>query len=216
MNEEIVTYRKHSALIRWTHWINFPLLTIMIISGAMIYWANEAYFPIPEGFYSQKLALGIGIHFFFMWLFAINGLIYAAYLVLSDQWREMLPQLSTFKEALLVTLYDLGIRKQLPAQGKFNAGQKLAYSAITLLGFIQLVTGLAIYKPVQFQSLLLLLGGYETARLLHFIFTIVFMLFFVVHILQVLRAGWNNFRSMITGTEEITENEIQRAQGINK
>ena len=216
MNEEIVTYRKHSALIRWTHWINFPLLTIMIISGAMIYWANEAYFPIPEGFYSQKLALGIGIHFFFMWLFAINGLIYAAYLVLSGQWREMLPQLSTFKEALLVTLYDLGIRKQLPAQGKFNAGQKLAYSAITLLGFIQLVTGLAIYKPVQFQSLLLLLGGYETARLLHFIFTIIFMLFFVVHILQVLRAGWNNFRSMITGTEEITENEIQRAQGINK
>ena len=205
--QEVVSYSKHSLAIRWTHWINFPILTVMIISGFMIYWANRVYTPfIPSEFYekiglSQKLAMGIGIHFFFMWLFAINGLIYTLYLIVSGEWREMVPRLSSIKEAILVTLHDFGFKKGLPAQGKFNAGQRIAYFSITLLGFVQLLTGLAIYKPVQLQPLLMVFGGYETARLLHFIFTILFVLFFIVHILQVVRAGWNNFRAMVTGYE---------------
>lgn len=218
----VVVYRKHSLAIRWTHWFNFPILTIMIISGLMIYWANYVYTPfIPRSAFNQigmdhNLGLGIAIHFFFMWLFAINGLIYILYLIFSGEWREVVPKLTTFKEAFLVTLHDIGLRKKLPAQGKFNGAQKIAYFSITLLGFLQLMTGLAIYKPVQLQSLLTLLGGYETARWLHFVFTILFSLFFVVHILQVIRAGWNNFRSMVTGHEVIVEDEIQIAQGIKK
>lgn len=188
----------------------------------MIYWAHQAYTPfIPNSFFQklgldQLLAFGIGLHFFFMWIFAINGLVYVLYLMISGEWREVIPRLSSFKEALLVTLYDLKLRKELPPQGKFNGGQKIAYFSITLIGFFQLLTGLAIYKPVQLQSLMMLMGGYETARLLHFLFTILFMLFFLVHLLQVARAGWNNFRSMITGYEEITEDDIQKAQGLQK
>lgn len=222
MDENTAVYKKHSLAIRWTHWINFPILTLMIVSGIMIYWANQAYTPfIPDSFFEklgvdQLLAYGLGIHFFFMWIFAINGFVYALYLLISGEWREIVPRLSSFKDAFLVTLHDLKLRKTLPPQGKFNGGQRIAYFTIALLGFLQLLTGLAIYKPVQLQSLMLLFGGYEGARLLHFIFTILFMLFFMVHILQVLRAGWNNFRSMITGLEEITEDEIQKAQGLQK
>jgi len=64
-----------------------------------------------------------------------------------------------------------------------------------------LLTGLAIYKPVQFKTLCAMLGGYEWARIEHFTLTILFTLFFVVHVLQVLKAGWNNFRGMIAGFE---------------
>lgn len=221
-SETVVAYYKHPLAIRWTHWINFPILTLMIVSGTMIYWANQAYTPfIPNSFFEklgldQLLAYGLGLHFFFMWIFAINGFVYALYLLISGEWREVLPKLSSFKDALLVTLYDLKLRKKLPPQGKFNGGQKIAYFSITLLGFFQLLTGLAIYKPVQLQPLMMLFGGYEGARLLHFIFTVLFVLFFMVHVFQVLRAGWNNFRSMVTGIEEITEDDIQQAQGLSK
>ena len=217
----VLVHKKHSLAIRWTHWINFPLLTLMIISGLMIYWANDVYTPfIPEIIYktlrlNQKLAFGMAIHFFFMWLFLINGLVYALYLIFSGGWREIIPTKISFKNALLVTLHDLGIKKNLPAQGKFNGGQQIAYSGVVFLGFLQILTGLAIYKPVQLQSMTLLFGGYDTARLFHFVITVLFVLFFVVHLVQVIRAGWNNFRSMVTGTEEITNSEVQQAQGLN-
>ncbi len=69
------------------------------------------------------------------------------------------------------------------------------------MGIGSLLTGLAIYKPVQFHILCALLGGYEWARAEHFILTILFTLFFIVHVVQVIIAGWNNFRGMITGFE---------------
>lgn len=189
----ILVHTKHSLAIRWTHWINSPLLTLMIISGIMIYWANDIYTPlIPDTFYSRfgldhKLAFGLAIHFFFMWLFLINGLIYTFYLLLSGSWREIVPSL----------------KKKLPAQGKFSGSQQIAYSGILLLGFLQILTGLAIYKPVQLQFLHLFFSDYETARFFHFIITLLFILFIVVHIVQVIRAGWNNFRAMVTGNEEV-------------
>jgi thiosulfate reductase cytochrome b subunit len=62
-----------------------------------------------------------------------------------------------------------------------------------------MVSGLAIYKPSQLYPLPLLFGGYQGARLVHFSMTIGLFLFFVVHVLQVIRSGWGNFRSMVTG-----------------
>ena len=75
------------------------------------------------------------------------------------------------------------------------------YFMIIVMGFGSIATGFAIYKPVQMQWLTNILGGYKAARLEHFALTIGYALFFVVHLAQVIRAGWNNFRSMITGFE---------------
>jgi thiosulfate reductase cytochrome b subunit len=206
--------KKHPFAIRWFHWVNFPVLTIMIWSGLLIYWANDVYRMgwgnttilkfFPDSFYkafhiSGRLAEGMALHFVFMWIFAINGLLYVLYTIISGEWRYLWPDRKSFKDAWLVVLHDLHIRKSLPQQLKYNAAQRIAYSAIIVMGLGSLVTGLSIYKPVQFWWLCSLCGGYEWARAEHFIFTIGYSIFFVIHVGQVILAGWGNFQSMVTG-----------------
>ena len=208
--------QKHPLIIRWAHWINFPVLAIMIWSGLLIYWANSVYkikiggrefiHFFPKSFYQAlhvpfRLAEGMAFHFVFMWLFFINGLLYVLYTIFSGEWRYLLPNKHSFKESWQVVLHDLHLRKEAPPQTKYNGAQRMAYTAIILMGFGSLLTGLSIYKPVQFGWLTSLLGGYEAARIEHFILTIGYCLFFLIHILQVLRAGWKNFSSMVTGFE---------------
>jgi len=210
--------KKHSLATRWLHWISFPLLAIMIWSGLLIYWANavysikifgyELFHFFPNWFYETlgipfRLAEGISLHFFFMWFFTINGIIYVLYMIISGEWRAMLPVPGSFKRAALVTLHDLHIIKKLPAQGKYNDAQRIAYTGVILLGAASVLTGLAIYKPLQLAWLTTILGGYEWARWEHFWLMILFVLFFVVHVVQVALAGWGNFRSMITGYEAV-------------
>jgi thiosulfate reductase cytochrome b subunit len=211
--QELTVRRKHALWIRWTHWINFPLLTLMLFSGALIYWAHPAYTPfIPGGFYralglNNRLAEGMAIHFAVMWVFTVNGALYAAYLALTGEWRELAPTRSTFRDAFRVLLHDLGLRKAAPPQGKFNAAQRIAYSAIVAMGALAAASGLAIYKPIQLGWLRAAFGGYEGARLVHFLLAVGFVAFFGMHIAQVLRAGWNNFQAMVTGWEVEHERE---------
>jgi len=160
----------------------------------------------PESFYkafnmSHQLAQGMSWHFVLMWVFFLNGLLYVSYTIYSGEWRYLLPTRHSFKEAIQVTLYDLGIRKEHPPVRKFNGAQQIAYTSVVLMGLGSVLTGLAIYKPTQFGWLTTLLGGYEFARILHFALTIGYVLFFLVHISQVVRAGWNNFRAMVAGFE---------------
>jgi thiosulfate reductase cytochrome b subunit len=206
--------KKHPLAIRWLHWINFPLLTMMIWSGMLIYWANPVYSVkiagydlfhfFPQWFYDIlgipfRLAEGLQMHHFWMWLFGLNGLIYLLYLVFSGEWRALLPLPGSFKRAVLVTLHDAHIVKSLPPQGKYNDAQRIAYTGVILMGAGSILTGLSIYKPLQVAWLTNLFGGYEWARWIHFWLTIAFVLFFVVHVVQVALAGWANFRSMISG-----------------
>jgi thiosulfate reductase cytochrome b subunit len=90
--------------------------------------------------------------------------------------------------------------KPLPRR-KFNGAQRLAYTGVIVMGAGSLATGLAIYKPVQLAWLTTLLGGYAWARWGHFWLTVGYVAFFLIHIAQVARAGWNNFRAMVTGYE---------------
>ncbi|MCX6314775.1 MAG: cytochrome b/b6 domain-containing protein [Sphingobacteriales bacterium] len=228
--------KKHPLAIRWFHWINFPVLAIMIWSGLLIYWANDIYrlgwgdktllkfFDAP--FYNTlnipyRLAEGMSFHFVFMWVFFLNGLLYVFYLIFSKEYKLLLPNKQACKESWQVLLHYLRIRKGMPAQLKYNAAQRIAYTVIILMGIGSLLTGLAIYKPVQFQGLVYLLGGYEWARAEHFILTLLFCMFFLVHLIQVIAAGWNNFRGMITGFEvvkkadNITEQEKASEQETN-
>jgi thiosulfate reductase cytochrome b subunit len=204
-----VAVRKHPLWIRWTHWVNFPLLALMIWSGTLIYWANDIYWGFyPRWFYdlfniNGHLAHGMAVHFFIMWFFTLNGLCYGGYLLVSGEWRELFPRKESFREAFAVFLHDLGLRKELPPQGKFNAAQRFAYSSIFFMGMGSIITGLAIYKPIQLGWLVALCGGYEVARGLHFLLTLGYVGFFFIHIAQVIRAGWNNFRAMVTGFEVV-------------
>ena len=156
---------KHPLAIRWFHWVNFPVLSLMIWSGMWIYWANDVYRLgwgdttllkfFPQSFYEafhvdHKLAQGMSWHFVLMWVFFLNGLLYVVYTLFSGEWRYLLPTRHSFREAVLVTLHDLGLcKKPLPVR-KFNGAQQIAYTAVILMGLGSLLTGLAIYKPTQF------------------------------------------------------------------
>ena len=216
-----VLRRKHPLAIRWFHWINFPILALMVWSGAMIYWANAVYrigfgkhtllkMTLPQPAWnalhmSYRLAEGMAYHFFFMWLFAINGLAYVVYTIVSGEWRELVPNRHSFKEAIQQTLHDLHLRREAPPPRKFNGAQQIAYTGIIVAGLGSLLSGLAIYKPVQFAWLTAMFGGYQGARFVHFWITVGYVVFFVVHVLQVIRTGWNNFRAMVIGVEVVNE-----------
>ncbi len=218
---------KHPLAIRWFHWVNFPLLGIMIWSGLLIYWAYHPYKIqvgdwvlvkfFPDWLFialklRRRLAEGMAWHFVFMWLFMLNGLLYVGYTWLSGEWRYLMPDRHSFREAWEVVLHDLGIRKLPPLQTKYNAAQKIAYSGVILMGLGSLLTGLAIYKPIQFSWVTWLFGGYTLARIIHFALTMGYLLFFVVHILQVIRAGWNNFRSMVAGFDVIDYGDAGKSE----
>src|SRR5579863_10316012 len=105
---------KHKLGTRWTHWVNFPILSVMIWSGLLIYWSNDVYrigvggFTLfhffPDTIYDvfhldHRLAFGMGIHFVFMWLFALNGFFYVLYTLVSAEWRELVPNRHSFRDA---------------------------------------------------------------------------------------------------------------------
>src|ERR1700722_4416821 len=120
---------KHPLAIRWFHWISFPLLFLMIWSGLLVYWANDVYRVgwgdtalfhfLPDWLYRglnvpQRLAEGMSLHFSFMWLFVANGAAYVLYLGLSGEWRKVLPDRHSLRDATLVMLRDLHLRKEAP------------------------------------------------------------------------------------------------------
>ncbi|MBI1756463.1 MAG: cytochrome b/b6 domain-containing protein [Fimbriimonas ginsengisoli] len=210
--------RKHPLSIRWFHWINFVVLAILVWSGLLIYWANavygirfgsrELFHFFPDSWFvafglNQRLAEGMAWHFFAMWLFAANGLLYVLALAISGEWRHLVPKRGSMRIAIQVFLHDLHLRKAPPegAGDKYNGAQRYAYTGVVLMGIGSVLTGLAIHKPIQASGLAALLGGYDFARQLHFWLMGAFVLFFGVHVAQVMRAGWNNFRAMVTGYE---------------
>jgi thiosulfate reductase cytochrome b subunit len=215
--------KKHPLAIRWMHWINFPVLFTMIWSGLLIYWndSDNAYKhphavyrlgigPItlvrffPHWFWQAMNAPyhvteGLGFHFFFAWIFAINGFLYVLFTIFSGEWRFVVPDRKSLIQAIQVTLKDLHLSNYLPPQTKYNGAQKIAYTSVIFMGLGSLITGLAIYKPTQLHWVTTLLGGYEMARWEHFLLTLGFCGFFLIHVTQVVLAGWNNFRSMVSG-----------------
>ena len=207
---------KHPRPIRWMHWFNVPLLFGMIWSGLLIYWANDVF------------RIGIGnwtlFHFFPDWFYntvpfgppAGRGHVVAFrdHVAVGDQ-RNLLRHLHvrfrasggiccrierSFREAWMVILHDLHLSKVEPPKRKFNGAQQFAYTGVVLMGAGSLLTGLAIYKPTQVAWLTTICWEDTTwARWEHFWLTMGYLVFFVIHISQVIRAGWNNFRAMVTG-----------------
>ena len=217
---ERIAVEKHRRGNRWMHWLNFPLLTVMIWSGLRIYWADLrdpnvlgigswevfTFFPDwinePLGL-ERRLARGMAFHFSFGWLFLLNGLFFAIYLSRTKGWRNFVPNVADLRNIGPLLLHEIGLRKEAPPQGKYNILQQISYAGVLFMGFLAIVSGFAIYKPTQLALLTSLMGGYESARFIHWLVTIGFLAFFVIHILQVARAGFGNFWSMVTGYELI-------------
>jgi thiosulfate reductase cytochrome b subunit len=207
--------KRHHAIVRITHWLNALLLLGMIASGLQIYGAyahfgpRSAPYPLPNpwdgtGFPKWArlggwLAGGLNWHFAVAWPFVLAGLLYLTFLVFSGEWRSLLFRPRDIRPAWEMQRYYLRLRSEHPAQGKHNALQKLAYTAIVGLGALAVASGFAIYKPVQLAWLTALFGGYELARYWHFLFVWVFIAFTLLHVLLVLLVDPASLRAMISG-----------------
>lgn len=212
----LVAQKKHSLALRWMHWINFPVLMVMMYSGMRIYWSDlrdpyalgigswQIFEFWPDSVQSglqleRKLAKGIAFHLNFGWFFVINGLAYMIFLSRKGEWRHIVPDLQSIKDSRKTVAHDLHLTSDKPVQGKYNPAQQITYTLVIVMATLLVASGFAIYKPGQLAWLEAAFGGYDYARFVHFTMTILLMLFFFVHIVQVIRAGWSNFASMITG-----------------
>lgn len=166
--------------------------------------------PLPRAFPSWStipgyfwLAGGRRWHFFFGWLFVINGLFYVIYNTLTGHARKFL---LTFRDAVKIpamVLYYLHLRRESPQDTEYNPLQKLAYTSVFLiLTPLALLTGMAMSPQlnIAFNSLPAMFGGRQSARAIHFILAFGFLFFTLSHVFMVLTTGMiNNMRSMVTG-----------------
>lgn len=206
--------KRHHGLVRLTHWANALLLAGMMGSGLQIYsafmhfgrrggpflpnpWDGR---PLPQWTrLGGWLAGGLNWHFALAWPFVLSGLLYLLYLAVSGEWRSLLFRPRDVPRAVQMQLYYLRLRKEHPPQGKHNALQKAAYTFIVALGAVSVLSGFAIYKPVQLSWLTRLFGGYELARYWHFWAVFIFAAFILVHVALVFLVDPASLRAMITG-----------------
>jgi len=189
----------HPLLVRITHWVNALAILVMVLSGWKIYNASPLFdFAFPDGLtLGGWLAGALQWHFAAMWVLAINGMIYLAYGIFSGHLlRRMFP---ISPRALLKDMTN-ALRGQLAHEdlSVYNAAQKAAYVGAILLAVGLILTGLVIWKPVQFYALGSMIGDYEGARLLHFFCMTGLVLFVLVHVLMVALVP-KTFLTMITG-----------------
>jgi len=193
------TVKVHPLPVRITHWVNALAILIMVMSGWRIYNAS----PLFDWVFPEDVTLGgwlggaLQWHFAAMWLLALNGLLYVAYGVVSGHLRRrMLP----IAPRALVGDVLSALRGKLSHAdlSVYNAAQKAAYLGAILLIAGLILSGLAIWKPVQLYWLAALMGDFEGARLLHFICMAGIVLFVLVHLAMVILVP-KTFLTMITG-----------------
>jgi thiosulfate reductase cytochrome b subunit len=189
-------------VIRVTHWVNLVLLVIMAGSGLRILIAYPflgpqgdlyGWYPLqgasPPGYLTVGgwLAGARHWHFAFAWLFTVNAVLYLGYLFASGEWRRRLffPRRDA-RNAWGTVLHDLRLRETPPLPvGLYNGMQRLSYTGVLVTTPLAILSGLAIYKPVQLPLLTALLGGYDVARVLHLGVLVLLALFTLVHVVQV-------------------------------
>jgi thiosulfate reductase cytochrome b subunit len=195
----------HPLPLRVMHWTNAIAIFIMVGSGWKIY-NDEVIFGwlhFPEYLTIGKWAQhGLQWHFLGMWIFALNGLAYLTYGLMTGRFRGML--LPVYWSELMQTIKDtLHFHLAHDDLTKYNAVQKLLYIGVICVGIMMVVSGLAIWKPVQFSELLSLFGSFQNARLVHFLCMSAIVLFVVVHVVLALLVP-RTLVSMVTGGPEVS------------
>jgi thiosulfate reductase cytochrome b subunit len=173
----------HPLWLRLTHWLNALAVLVMVASGWRIYNAS----PLFDFRFANDITLGgwlagaLQWHFAAMWLLAANGLLYLLLNVGSGRlWRTFLPLsprsvYADLKAALRGRLSHADPRR-------YNAVQRAAYLFAMLDILLLVLSGLVLWKSVQFPLLRELLGGYETARYIHFFAMVGLVGFTAVHL----------------------------------
>jgi thiosulfate reductase cytochrome b subunit len=189
----------HPLWVRVTHWINAVAVVLMVMSGWEIYNASPLFgFTFPKTVtLGGWLAGALLWHFAAMWLFVVNGIVYVLIGLLTGRLRRRLlpirPRQVVADAAAALTLrlsyHDLSV---------YNAVQKLLYLCTLIAGLLLVLSGLAIWKPVQLQELAALFGGYDAARYVHFAAMAFVVGFAALHVVMAILVP-RSLRAMITG-----------------
>lgn len=176
----------HPVWLRITHWLNAIAVLLLVTSGWRIYDSTEFLgFGIPRGMtLGGWLAGALQWHFAAMWLLVANGLLYLLINLFTGRLRRQFFPISPRE-----VLHDLGAA----LKGKlshddlrhYNSVQRLAYVFVMVDSILLVLSGLVLWKSVQFPHLRELLGGYEGARRIHFFAMAALVAFFVVHVAMV-------------------------------
>ena len=182
------------------HWTNAVAIFIMIGSGWKIY--NDdvifGWLHFPDALVIGKWAqYGLQWHFFGMWIFVLNGLAYLAYGISTGRFRQKLFPIS-MRELLATVLDALRFKLGHDDLTHYNAVQKVLYLGIILIGILIVISGLALWKPVQFSELAALFGSFQTIRLVHFLCMSAIVLFLLVHVALALLVP-QSLVAMLTG-----------------
>lgn len=177
----------HPLWFRCVHWVNAVAVVLLIVSGWRIFNAS----PLFDFRFPASLTIGgwlggaLQWHFAAMWLFAANGLLYIALNLLSGRGgRKLLPLSPRGVVADAWSALKGHLSHADPAQ--YNQVQKLAYLAVVLDAVLLVLSGLVLWKSVQFPLLRELLGGYEAARWVHFGAMAFMVVFIGVHLVMVM------------------------------
>jgi thiosulfate reductase cytochrome b subunit len=190
----------HPGWVRICHWINAIAILIMIGSGWQVYDASPlfSFIHFPRG-----IALGNWLggallwHFAAMWVLVINGLVYVTLGLITGRFRRKLLPIypsQVFADAKAALTFKLAHDDL----SHYNAVQKVLYTGVILTGIVIVLSGLSIWKPVQFKELTFLFGGYDWARYVHFFAMAAIVGFLVVHVLLALLVP-KSLRAMVTG-----------------
>lgn len=181
-----LTDRIQPAWVRITHWLNAIAVVVMVLSGWRIYNASPLFglrFP-NEITLGGWLAGALQWHFAAMWLLVANGVVYLVMNAVTGRFRRRFMPLSVPS-----ALRDIAaaVRGKLahPNLAEYNAAQKLLYLGVVAVIVLTVLSGLAIWKSVQFPLLRALMGGYDAARWVHFFGMSAIVLFLVVHVVMV-------------------------------
>ena len=189
----------HPVWVRVTHWVNAIAILVLTGSGWQIYNAS----PLFDFQFSTSITLGGWLagallwHFAAMWVLVINGIVYVTLGLITGRFRRKLLPI-TPSQVVADVKAALTFKLAHDDLSHYNAVQKLLYAGIIMCGIVIVLSGLAIWKPVQFQELAALLGGYDFARYVHFFAMSAIVGFLVVHVALALLVP-KSLRAMITG-----------------
>ena len=174
----------HPRWVRITHWINALAMFIMIGSGWQIYDASPLFdfLEFPSG-----LALGGWLagallwHFAAMWLLLINGIVYVTLGVATGRFRR---KLLPIRPRAVLDDFVAALRGRLSHDDLtvYNSVQRLLYAGVLIAGVVIVLSGVSIWKPVQFKYVTALFGGYDIARYVHFFAMAAIVAFLTIHV----------------------------------
>ena len=188
----------HALFVRIFHWLNAIGIVLMITSGWRIYNAS----PLFDFRFPASLTLGgwlggaLQWHFAAMWLLVVNFVVYLIIGIATGHFRRRFFPLSPQS---LVSDFNQALKRKLPHSATtYNAVQKASYIGVLLAILLTILSGAVVWKPVQAQALGALMGGYEGARLVHFLGMTAISAFIIMHLALVLIVP-NTLLPMIRG-----------------